>query len=1066
MAADMDAWGEQSPEMDDLDAQFNALTPEEDICRVCRTAATAGRPLFYPCLCTGSIKYIHQDCLVQWLRHSGKEYCELCNHRFQFAPIYRPDMPARLPVSDLVYGISQGTLTNLRHWMHLSFVAFMWLVIVPICIYRIYRFLLYGSMWSVVTFPLELLSLDNLFMDGIYGLVVVFVSLVGFISLVWLKDQLGNGGGPPWLENDPQQGEIERQILEEVQDRGGEGGVEEEQGEQEEGNAPLDVTEAMRLEMEIQECTEHLNRLVEDRFKQQMDTVKRSILDHFERPVAQSAAAAGISAADFNAVQPSNSVSVKMLADLRDEELHLEYEQRIHREMALRLIQYRGNTESPEMEDMLPEEQELILRIRRLQTDWQIARQREEEAAEQQRRQQQEANDRWFHRFIGRPQEEPGQRAANPPRPNIGVALAGLAREPAEDQGVGGDNMDELTWSRLLGLDGSFRFLEHVVWLILLNSALIVAFAAAISLWEFLGIVTWQGVVCIFVGYVVASLLIMVFYYGAGLARVPRVKNLLGFIYVAIKVGLILTVEAGIFPLMSGWWIDVCAMGLFGSTLKSRQTSLQSAPGTVMFLHWLAGMIFIFYFASFVILLREVLRPGVLWFLRNLNDQNFHPIQEMIGLPFQRHFRRFLMSCVMFGTSVIVIVLIPTKIVGYLPGFLPYNLTLTSAVSVIREVQLELILLQFVIPTLLEHGNTRAGFKIFVQFWAHFTANVFGLHSYLLDRPQSGGTVVDINEAVIRHIPYDPQFPGPVYDGPLQVTGPGYAPFKPYLRPRLFYLRILGFVAFSTCTAIVFCTVVLTLPVFAGRHLLVLAGVEGAPDIYTAAIGFYIISLACRAGSSLLGYLVKGFKPFAQQLGVWTVQALKCLTAGVLLFVIIPLLLGHLVDLFVITPLRVPTDRTPVFYQSTEWALGMLHMKCTCGVIWLTNISFKRTLDQLYQGGIRNLNLTFVLKEVAWPVIVFLSLCILVPYIILMGVLPQIGFAYTTCLVSYRYFYPVLMLAAFSLCAIVFCIQQCRKLYNHIKNEKYLVGQQLVNYGNEMVGDAQLSTPIQESRER
>ena len=183
-----------------------------------------------------------------------------------------------------------------------------------------------------------LLLRDNLFMDGIYGLVVVFVSLVGFISLVWLKDQLGNGGGPPWLENDPQQGEIERQILEEVQDRGGEGGVEEEQGEQEEGNAPLDVTEAMRLEMEIQECTEHLNRLVEDRFKQQMDTVKRSILDHFERPVAQSAAAAGISAADFNAVQPSNSVSVKMLADLRDEELHLEYEQRIHREMALRYV--------------------------------------------------------------------------------------------------------------------------------------------------------------------------------------------------------------------------------------------------------------------------------------------------------------------------------------------------------------------------------------------------------------------------------------------------------------------------------------------------------------------------------------------------------------------------------------------------------------------------------------------------------------------------------------------------------------------------------------------------------
>ena len=42
-------------------------------------------------------------------------------------------------------------------------------------------------------------------------------------------------------------------------------------------------------------------------------------------------------------------------------------------------------------------------------------------------------------------------------------------------------------------------------------------------------------------------------------------------------------------------------------------------------------------------------------------------------------------------------------------------------------------------------------------------------------------------------------------------------------------------------------------------------------------------------------------------------------------------------------------------------------------------------------------------------------------------------------------------------------------MYYSIVNQcicRYLVGQQLVNYGNEMVGDAQLSTPIQESRER
>ena len=60
-----------------------------------------------------------------------------------------------------------------------------------------------------------------------------------------------------------------------------------------------------------------------------------------------------------------------------------------------------------------------------------------------------------------------------------------------------------------------------------------------------------------------------------------------------------------------------------------------------MFLHWLAGMIFIFYFASFVVLLREVLRPGVLWFLRNLNDQNFHPIQDVSIMTFCHLFLAF-----------------------------------------------------------------------------------------------------------------------------------------------------------------------------------------------------------------------------------------------------------------------------------------------------------------------------------------------------------------------------------------------------------------------------------------
>ena len=68
---------------------------------------------------------------------------------------------------------------------------------------------------------------------------------------------------------------------------------------------------------------------------------------------------------------------------------------------------------------------------------------------------------------------------------------------------------------------------------------------------------------------------------------------------------------------------------MFETSLKDRAASFRQAPGTSVFIHWLVGMVYVFYFASFILLLREVLRPGVLWFLRNLNDPEFNPINEV-----------------------------------------------------------------------------------------------------------------------------------------------------------------------------------------------------------------------------------------------------------------------------------------------------------------------------------------------------------------------------------------------------------------------------------------------------
>ncbi|XP_059822457.1 E3 ubiquitin-protein ligase MARCH7 [Hypanus sabinus] len=66
---------------------------EEDICRICQVGArsTSSNPLLKPCNCTGSLQYVHQECIKKWLQskiNSGADLtavitCELCKEKLQ-----------------------------------------------------------------------------------------------------------------------------------------------------------------------------------------------------------------------------------------------------------------------------------------------------------------------------------------------------------------------------------------------------------------------------------------------------------------------------------------------------------------------------------------------------------------------------------------------------------------------------------------------------------------------------------------------------------------------------------------------------------------------------------------------------------------------------------------------------------------------------------------------------------------------------------------------------------------------------------------------------------------------
>lgn len=121
-----------------------------DTCRICHGEATEEEPLFYPCKCSGSIKFVHQSCLVEWLSHSQKKHCELCKTAFRFTKLYDPNMPQNLPTPLFLQQALFQILRTLVTWLRFVLVAFVWLGWLPWSMRAIWRalFWLADGRWS------------------------------------------------------------------------------------------------------------------------------------------------------------------------------------------------------------------------------------------------------------------------------------------------------------------------------------------------------------------------------------------------------------------------------------------------------------------------------------------------------------------------------------------------------------------------------------------------------------------------------------------------------------------------------------------------------------------------------------------------------------------------------------------------------------------------------------------------------------------------------------------------------------------------------------------------------
>ncbi|ODV93210.1 hypothetical protein PACTADRAFT_51830 [Pachysolen tannophilus NRRL Y-2460] len=76
---------------------------DEPVCRICRCESSEDDPLYYPCKCRGSVKYVHQNCLITWLETSKRpEKCDICKTPYIFELILPDNIPDKLPTSVII----------------------------------------------------------------------------------------------------------------------------------------------------------------------------------------------------------------------------------------------------------------------------------------------------------------------------------------------------------------------------------------------------------------------------------------------------------------------------------------------------------------------------------------------------------------------------------------------------------------------------------------------------------------------------------------------------------------------------------------------------------------------------------------------------------------------------------------------------------------------------------------------------------------------------------------------------------------------------------------------------
>ncbi|CAO3618449.1 unnamed protein product [Cunninghamella blakesleeana] len=207
------------------------------------------------------------------------------------------------------------------------------------------------------------------------------------------------------------------------------------------------------------------------------------------------------------------------------------------------------------------------------------------------------------------------------------------------------------------------------------------------------------------------------------------IKEIIRQQVIFFKVFTFISLELVLLPIICGVLLDISTLPLIeNASMQSRWQFMKDHFYSSGFLHWFIGTGFMFHFSVFVTLCRENVRPGVLWFIRDPNDPEFHPVQEIMERPLLLLLRKICTGALMYLTLIIIGMGTVTYAVGQYTGIYPLRLTFNEPLSVLA---IDILIAQFLIPLAISYLKPREFAKQLLSLWWRMTSKHLRLSSFM-----------------------------------------------------------------------------------------------------------------------------------------------------------------------------------------------------------------------------------------------------------------------------------------------------------------------------------------------